>query len=56
MANLTDYKDHECIGCGKTSDEIAEQEGWTDDDFEECSVTTDSGHWYCHSDCYRDSK
>ena len=53
---LIDYKDHECVGCGKTSDELAKDEDITDEQFDEYSVATPDGSWYCHSDCYRDSK
>ncbi len=53
---LYDYADHECCGCGKSSDQIALEDGWTDEDFSENSLETDWGHWYCHLDCWRDSR
>lgn len=54
--SLVDYENYECAGCGRTSKEIAEYQDWDDSDFESCSITTDSGNWYCHTDCLRDSR
>ncbi len=56
MNILIDYAGHECMGCGTTSDELAKKEGWTDDDFDNTSRTTVEGNWYCHIDCFRDSR
>lgn len=53
---LFDYAGYECTGCGRTSEQIAVEDGWTDDDFDCCSSETDSGLWYCNRDCYRDSR
>ena len=52
---LIDFHNMECMGCGRLSDDIAAQENVTDEDFDNYSRTTDCGHWYCHSDCFRDS-
>lgn len=46
----------ECCGCGRTSDEIMQEYECTPDDLDDNSVTTDSGLWYCHRDCFRDSQ
>ena len=54
--SLLDFSNRECTGCGETSDHIAENDGWTDDDFDNNSVTTVEGNWYCHIDCFRDSR
>jgi hypothetical protein len=56
MPTLIDFAGHECMGCGQTSDEIALNDGWTDDDFDNNSRTTVEGNWYCHIDCFRDSR
>lgn len=48
--------DRECVGCGRTSTEIRVEDQCTQDQLDDYSVTTDSGLWYCHSDCYRDSR
>lgn len=50
------FSEYECVGCGQTSEEIAEKEGWNDDDFEENSRRTVEGNWYCNIDCFRDSR
>ena len=53
---LIDYSGYECTGCGTLSDDLALSDGWTDDHFDENSVTTLCRHWYCHIDCFRDSR
>jgi hypothetical protein len=53
---LIDFAGRECMGCGQTSDEIAQNDGWTDDDFDNNSRTTVEGNWYCQIDCYKDSR
>ena len=53
---LVDYTGRECWGCGQLSDDIAVNDDWTDEDFDMCSVETNCGSWYCHRDCYRDSR
>ncbi len=53
---LIDYAGHECSGCGQTSEEMFECDGWTDEDFENNSRRTVEGNWYCHIDCFRDSR
>lgn len=45
----------ECCGCGRTSDEIVQEDNLTYTQLDDSSRTTDSGLWYCHDDCYRDS-
>ncbi len=44
-----------CTGCGRTSDEVMKEDECTVDDLEDNSIETNSGLWYCHRDCYRDS-
>jgi len=56
LKTLYDFAGHQCVGCGRTSEEIAMYEGWNDDDFDNNSKTTNSGLWYCHEDCFRDSR
>jgi len=53
---LIDFAGYECNGCGKTSEEMAQNDEWTDDDFHNNSRTTVEGNWYCHIDCFRDSR
>lgn len=54
--HLNDYSDNECTGCGKTPEEIMQEQGIDEIEIEECAVTTNSGLWYCHEDCFRDSR
>jgi len=53
---LTEYSNHECCGCGQTAIEISICDGWTDNDFDNNSRSTVEGNWYCHTDCFRDSR
>jgi len=53
---LAEWIGYECVGCGRTSVQIQKEEGWNGFDFDDNSKTTNSGLWYCHIDCYRDSK
>ena len=53
---LVDYSGYECMGCGRLSDDIALENGFDDDDFDGYSRTTVEGNWYCHIDCFRDSR
>ena len=46
----------ECTGCGRNAMEVMSEACCTLYQLEEYAVTTDSGHWYCHSDCYRDAR
>ena len=46
----------ECVGCGRTVLEVLNEACCSLHELEEYALTTDSGHWYCHSDCYRDSR
>jgi hypothetical protein len=55
-SEIEEYKGYECCGCGKTAEQINEEEGWSDRDFEECSRRTVEGNWYCHIDCFRDTR
>ncbi len=52
---LIDFAYKECMGCGRTSEQISKDEGYTDDDFDNNSRTTLCGNWYHHIDCYTDS-
>jgi hypothetical protein len=52
---LHDFYFHECTGCGRTSEEIVNEDECTYESLEWNSKTTNSGLWYCHDDCYRDS-
>jgi|KBSSwiStaDraftv2_1062776.scaffolds.fasta_scaffold881009_3 hypothetical protein len=56
VPDVEEYKGYECFGCGRTAEQINKEDGWTDFDFEECSRTTVEGNWYCHIDCFRDSR
>ncbi len=53
---LIDFAGLECVGCGITSEKLVYNEGWTEDDIDSNSRTTNSGDWYHHIDCYRDSR
>ena len=55
MITLIDYAKKECSGCGRMSEQIAEDDGFTDDDFDRESMTTNCGDWYHHRDCFTDS-
>lgn len=44
----------ECAGCGKSEYDICQEQGI--DDMDEYRVTMNSGEWYCHEDCLRDSR
>ncbi len=46
----------ECNGCGLTTEQIEDMDGWNEADFEENSIRTVEGNWYCHIDCFRDSR
>ncbi len=54
-ANINDFYEHECVGCGRTSEDIVIEDECTFEELDRYSKTTDSGLWYCHADCYRDS-
>lgn len=45
----------ECMGCGRTAEEIIENDTCTPEQLEDNSRTTLCGNWYCHLDCFRDS-
>lgn len=47
---------NECMGCGQTPEEVMQECNFTEDELDEYCVYTNSGHWYCHRDCYRDSR
>jgi hypothetical protein len=46
----------ECCGCGRNTLEIISDDEISHDDLEWSSKELDSGEWYCHADCYRDSR
>lgn len=46
----------DCMGCGLSAEEIMMECDITLDELEEDAVYTNSGFWYCHHDCYRDSR
>lgn len=56
VAPLVDFAGLECAGCGITSEQLVYQEGWSEDDIDSNSRTTNCGNWYCHTDCFRDSR
>ncbi len=51
MTELVDYVNLECYVCGQTSEQIAEDQNWNDDDFADNSITTNAGHWVCFDQC-----
>lgn len=55
-APLVDFAGLECAGCGITSEKLVCEEGWTEADIDNNSKTTVEGNWYCHIDCFRDSR
>ena len=56
MPRLIDFGGLECTGCGITSEQLVYEEGWSEDDIDNNSRTTCEGNWYCHIDCFRDSR
>ena len=44
-----------CLGCGRASEDIANEDDCNDSVFKKISRTTNNVNWYCHSDCFRDS-
>ena len=50
----------ECYGCGKTFSQVVDDDSAnTVDELEQiasCYESTDHGAYYCHIDCYRDSR
>ena len=57
MNNDTDeyYVDVWFGGCNISIQEVAEDSGCTVDEVDEDSLTTNSGGWYCHRDCFKDT-
>ena len=55
-SELVDFANLECMGCGRTSEEIEREEGYNDFSFDNNSRTTVCGNWYHHIDCFRDSR
>ncbi len=53
---LIDFAGLECSGCGITSEQLVYEESWSEDDIDSNSRTTNCGNWYCHIDCFRDSR
>lgn len=56
MIELVDFAGLECAGCGTTSEQLVEQEDWTEKDIDDNGVWLNCGDWYCHDDCLRDSR
>lgn len=56
VAPLVDFAGLECAGCEITSEQLVYQEGWSEDDIDSNSRTTVEGNWYCHIDCFKDSR
>jgi uncharacterized protein YqkB len=54
--NLVDFAGLECAGCGITSEQLVYEEDWSEDDIDSNSRTTNRGNWYCHIDCFKDSR
>jgi uncharacterized protein YqkB len=54
--NLVDFAGLECAGCGITSEQLVYEEDWSEDDIDSNSRTTNCGNWYCHIDCFKDSR
>lgn len=47
----------ECTGCGITIEELLQQyPDCTEEDIEDNIVRTVEGNYYCHIDCFRDSR
>lgn len=55
MSQIIDFAGYECTGCGRTTEQMSVEDGWTDEDFDNNQVSTNSGLWYCHRDCLRDT-
>lgn len=60
MASLNNlsinYTDEECVGCGVSAFQISMENGNALEKIFDNSVYTNSGHWYCNDDCYKDSR
>jgi Zn ribbon nucleic-acid-binding protein len=55
-ANEEEFYIKECVGCGRDSNQIVKEDACTYIELEENSIELDCGFWYCHHDCYRDSR
>ncbi len=57
MNNNSDeyYVDVWCEGCNRSIQEVAEDSGCSVDEVDEDSLSTNSGSWYCHRDCFKDT-
>jgi len=55
-ANEDEFYTRECVGCGRNSNQIVKDDACTFVELEWHSKTTECGLWYCHHDCYRDSR
>lgn len=55
-ANISDFYLNECAGCGRTTEEIVKELDCSYEEIEDESKTTNCGLWYCHMDCFRDSR
>lgn len=54
--HIEDFYNNECTGCGSTTKKLVDEYECTYEEIEENSITTSSGLWYCHIDCFRDSR
>jgi hypothetical protein len=45
----------ECCFCGRTSAQVTKEESCSFEEVDYYSRTSESGAWFCHVDCYRDS-
>lgn len=44
--------ERQCMGCYRTDTQILEEENIDGDLLDDNAITTNSGEWYCHTDCY----
>jgi hypothetical protein len=51
-----EFYTRECVGCGRDSNQIVKEDECSYIELEEYSIELDCGFWYCHQDCYRDSR
>ncbi|HEY2811780.1 MAG TPA: hypothetical protein VGJ00_10390 [Rhabdochlamydiaceae bacterium] len=56
VATNEDFYNRECAGCGRDCHQIVKEDSCTYEDLEWESKTEECGLWYCHTDCYRDSR
>lgn len=56
QVSLNDFYLRECAGCSRNSHQITKDDNCTYEQLDWNSKTTNSGLWYCHEHCYRDSQ